>query len=39
MSIKNQIFFDANFIGSPSFSADGTEAHSLMSNEVETRGS
>jgi hypothetical protein len=27
---------DAIFIGSPSFWADGTEAHSLMSSEVET---
>ena len=27
---------DANFTGSPSFSADGTKAHSLMSSEVET---
>jgi hypothetical protein len=37
VSIKNQIFFYANFIGSPSFWADGTKAHSLMSSEVETR--
>jgi hypothetical protein len=36
VSIKKSIFFDANFIGSPSFWADGTEAHLLMSNEVET---
>jgi hypothetical protein len=37
VSIENQKNFDANFIGSPSFWADGTEAHLLMSSEVETR--
>jgi hypothetical protein len=37
VSIKNQNFFVANFIGSLSFWADGTEAHSLMRSEVETR--
>ena len=37
MSIKKIKFFDANLIGSLSIWADGTEAHSLMSNEVETR--
>ena len=35
MSKKNQFFFNANFIGSPSFWADGTEAHLLMSSEVD----
>jgi hypothetical protein len=37
VSIKKSNFFDANFIGSPSFWVDGTEAHLLMSSEVETR--
>jgi hypothetical protein len=37
VSLKNQTKFDANFIGSLSFWADGTKAHSPMSSEVETR--
>jgi hypothetical protein len=37
VSIKKSKKLNANFIGSPSFWVDGTEAHSLMSNEVETR--
>jgi hypothetical protein len=36
MYIKKLKKIDINFIGSPSFWADGTEAHSLMSSEVET---
>jgi hypothetical protein len=37
VSIKKAKTNDANFIGSLSFWADGTEAHSPMSSEVETR--
>jgi hypothetical protein len=40
VSIKKIIKkIDTNFIGGLSFWADVTEAHSLMSNEVEARAS